>query len=93
MCGDVAILPQEEFYAVNWRQLGRFFEAESWPEVAAAVAGRSGAHLWGSHSRGRVEELLEEVRWSSALTGGGRQPLLRLASRHCPVAYRALMGG
>jgi hypothetical protein len=47
VCGDVAILPQSQFYAINWRQVEQFFRPAAWPGVAAALEGSLGAHLWG----------------------------------------------
>jgi hypothetical protein len=79
-CGDVAILPQQEFYAINWRDVGQFFQPDAWPEISSALKDRSGVHLWGKHSRSLM----------ASLKGGTDQPLLRLAFNNCPTAFRWL---
>ena len=80
LCGDVVILPQEEFYAINWRDVGWFFQPDAWPNVSSALKGRSGVHLWGKHSRSMM----------SSLKGGKEQPLLRVAFKNCPLAFNWL---
>ena len=82
-CGDVKILPQQEFYAINWRHVDRFFQPEAWPEVSSALKGRSGVHLWGKHSRSLM----------ASLKGGRDQPLLKVAIKNCPTAYHWLKTG
>ena len=79
-CGDVAILPQQEFYAINWRDVGQFFQPDAWPGISSALKDRSGVHLWGKHSRSSM----------ASLKGGRDQPLLRLAFKNCPTAFRWL---
>ena len=82
-CGDVAILPQQEFYAINWRHVDRFFHPDAWPEVSTALKGRSGVHLWGKHSRSLM----------ASLKGGRDQPLLKVAIKNCPTAHQWLKTG
>ena len=82
-CGDIAILPQQEYYAINWRHVDLFFQPDAWPEVSSALKGRSGVHLWGKHSRSLM----------ASLKGGRNEPLLKLAIKNCPTAYQWLRTG